>query len=223
MCKKFSVIGIGNAMVDILIHVDNDFLATNSIKKGVMQLVDLKRANYLYSDFGTQKEVSGGSGANTIAGLASLGLPTSYIGKVRDDPLGKKFFADLIDMKICYETPYFTGSISAETGRCIVFVTPDGERSMNTYLGVTEFLGNQDIDPIKISQSAWLYLEGYRFDGLESQRAFSKAITVAKRNGSKIALTLSDPFCVERNRSAFKTVMKDLDLLFCNEIELKFN
>ena len=222
MEKKFKVLGIGNAMVDILIHVTNDFLSEYGIQKGVMQLIDIKRANFLYSDFGSQKEVSGGSGANTVAGLASLGVPTCYIGKVRNDPLGNKFRSDLLCMEINFETKFYKKSRLAETGRCIVFVTPDGERSLNTYLGVTEFLTENDIEPTKVELSDWLYLEGYRFDGLESETAFTKAINIAKKNNNRIALTLSDPFCVERNFSAFKRLIANgLDLLFCNEFELK--
>ena len=222
MDKNFKVLGIGNAMVDILIHATDSFLEMHSIKKGVMQLIDLKRANYLYNDFGTEKEVSGGSGANTIVGLASLGVATCYIGKVSDDQLGNKFRIDLNNMNVNYDTNFLENQGSAETGRCIVFVTPDGERSMNTYLGVTEFLEATDIDPMKISQTEWLYLEGYRFDGQKSELAFAKAIDTAKSYGGRIALTLSDPFCIERNMQAFKNLISNgLDLLFCNELELK--
>lgn len=222
MKKKFKVLGIGNAMIDILIMQTDEFLSKQNIKKGVMQLVDLQRAKDLYKNFGTATEVSGGSGANTIYGLASLGTTTCYIGKVKDDFLGNRFKSDLENMNIHYQTKLAKKDVQDETGRCIVFITPDGERSMNTYLGVTEYLHEDDIDSESIMQSEWIYLEGYRFDGPSSELAFAKAIKVAKKNSCKVALTLSDPFCVERNIIAFKKIISnDVDLLFCNEAELK--
>lgn len=222
MDKKFSVLGIGNAMVDIIIEADDAFLTMHGIQKGIMQLIDIKRANQLYNKFGTQPEVSGGSGANTIVGLASLDVPTCYIGKVKNDPLGKKFYDDLKSFGVDYTTAFAKQSSSSETGRCVIFVTPDGERSLNTYLGVSENLNVDDIESSKIAQSDWMYLEGYRFDGAKSEQAFSKAIITARKNLCKIALTLSDPFCVERNLISFKEmVSNDIDLLFCNEVELK--
>ena len=222
MTKTFQVLGIGNAMIDILIRSTDAALSKHKIKKGVMQLIDLPRANQLYKNFGTEREKSGGSGANTIYGLASLGNSTSYVGKVKDDFLGNRFKSDLLKMNIHYTTKLTEETSEAETGRCIVFVTPDGERSMNTYLGVTEQLKESDIDPYNIQCSEWIYLEGYRFDGPFSELAFSKAIRIAKQNSCKIALTLSDPYCVERNIEAFKKIIKpDVDLLFCNEAELK--
>ena len=222
MIKKFSVLGIGNAMVDILIKSNDEFLAQHGIKKGVMQLIDLKRAQSLYSKFGTTTEISGGSGANTIYGLASLGIATSYIGKVKDDFLGHRFQSDLLNMNINYSTHLSDKETAAETGRCVVFITPDGERSMNTYLGVTEHLHETDINIENVKLSEWLYLEGYRFDGPDSEKAFAKAIKVAKSYNCRVALTLSDPFCVERHMKAFKNIIHDdVDLLFCNEAELK--
>ena len=146
MKKKYGVLGIGNAMVDILIKCDDSFLTHHHIKKGVMQLVTLERSKALYSKFGTEREVSGGSGANTIYGLASLGNSTCYIGKVKDDILGNRFKSDLHKMNIEYKTIFVNKDSLDETGRCVVFITPDGERSMNTYLGVTESLSTSDID-----------------------------------------------------------------------------
>ena len=222
MIKNNQVLGIGNAMVDILMECTDEFLDQNSIKKGIMQLISLERASQLYDEIGYKNEISGGSGANTMVGLASLGATTSYIGKVKDDILGNKFRLDLINRGVNFKTKLAKKKNLAETGRCMVFVTPDGERSMNTYLGVTEHLGEGDIDTKIISQSEWIYLEGYRFDGLGSELAFAKAIKTAKSKFCKIALTLSDPFCVERNMPTFKKmVANDIDLLFCNEAELK--
>ena len=221
--KPIKVTGIGNAIVDILIEENDKFLKLNKIRKGVMQLINLERASKLQSSTKFSKRVAGGSAANTIVGLASLGLRTAYIGKVSDDELGNFFKEDLKKQKVIYETKFFSEiTDNVHTGRCIVLVTPDAERSMNTYLGATEFLMVSDIDAEIISRSEWIYLEGYRFDGHESKAAFLKAINIAKETKSKIALTLSDPFCVERHAKNFRQlVYKYTDLLFCNETELK--
>jgi len=221
MSKRFEVVGVGNALVDVLSPCEDGFLAENGIEKGIMQLIDTGRATELYGAMGPAKEVSGGSAANTIAGLAALGAKTAYVGKVKDDQLGDVFAHDMVAQGAVYEVPRAPRNHDAETGRCLVLVTPDGERSMNTYLGVTEFLTPDDIDPDMMAEADWLYLEGYRFDGPESHAAFAKAIDAAKENGGKVSITLSDPFCVERHRDAFKTMIADhIDLLFCNEHEL---
>ncbi|MEX0969277.1 MAG: adenosine kinase [Paracoccaceae bacterium] len=219
--KKYQVVGIGNAMVDVLARVDDAFLAENSVEKGIMTLIDTARATELYGQMGPAREVSGGSAANTIAGLAALGARTAYIGKVKDDQLGAIFAHDLRAQGAGYETPLAPASHKAETGRCMVLVSPDGERSMSTYLGVSEFLSPDDIDAAQMAQAEWLYLEGYRFDGPDSQAAFAKAIAACKGAGGKVSVTLSDPFCVNRHRDAFRTLIHDhVDLLFCNEHEL---
>jgi len=222
MKKKFQVVGIGNAMVDILGHVEDSFLTDNGVQKGIMQLIDMDRAVELYGHMGPALEVSGGSAANTIAGIAALGGRTAYVGKVRDDQLGGIFAHDLRTQGAVYETPLAPLTAGHETGRCMVLVTPDGERSLNTYLGVSEHLAPSDIDDHMMAQAQWLYLEGYRFDGPESKAAFAKAITAAEANGGKISLTLSDPFCVERHRADFKDMIRDhIDLLFCNVHEMQ--
>lgn len=219
--KKYQIVGIGNAMVDILSRCDDAFLADHGIDKGIMQLIDMDRAVSLYGSIGPATEVSGGSAANTIAVIAALGGRTAYVGKVKDDQLGAIFAHDMRAQGADYETTLAPKSAEAETGRCIVLVTPDGERSMNTYLGVTEFLEPSDIDPDQMAQAEWIYLEGYRFDGPDSQAAFAKAIEATKATGGKVSLTLSDPFCVERHRDAFRTMIQDgVDLLFCNRAEL---
>lgn len=221
MTKKFQVVGIGNAMVDVLSHCDETFLADHGIEKGIMQLIDMDRARHLYDRIGPAQEISGGSAANTIAGIAHLGGRTAYVGKVKDDQLGTIFAHDLRAQGAHYDTPKAPPIMDEETGRCIVLVTPDGERSMNTYLGVTEFLHPSDIDEELMAQAEWIYLEGYRFDGDESHEAFAKAIAAAKAAGGKVALTLSDPFCVERHRDAFrKMIREDVDLLFANRVEI---
>lgn len=221
MSKTFQVVGIGNAMVDVLASSDDAFLAANGIGKGVMQLTDRARGVELYDLIGPAKEISGGSAANTIAGIAHLGGSTAYAGKVKDDQLGAIFAHDLRAQGAVYETPLAPASHEAETGRCIVLVTPDGERSMNTYLGVTEFLGPDDIDAAQMADADWIYLEGYRFDGPQSVAAFDKAIAACTGAGGKVSLTLSDPFCVDRHRDAFRGLIQNhIDLLFCNRAEM---
>lgn len=219
--KKFQVVGIGNAMVDVLTQETETFLSEAGIEKGIMQLIDMDRAVDLYSRIGAAKEISGGSAANTIAGIAHLGGRTAYVGKVKDDQLGAIFAHDLRAQGAVYETKLAPKDAAQETGRCIVVVTPDGERSMNTYLGVTEFLEPSDIDVDMMADAEWIYLEGYRFDGPESHAAFAKAINACKGRGGKVSITLSDPFCVERHRDAFRMMIReDVDLLFCNRAEM---
>jgi len=219
--KHFQVVGIGNAMVDILARTTDTFLTENGVEKGIMQLIDMDRAVTLYDRIGPAREVSGGSAANTIAGVAALGGRTAYVGKVRDDQLGAIFAHDLRAQGAVYETAMAPRDWPHETGRCIVLVTPDGERSMNTYLGATEFLHPDDIDTDMMAAAEWIYLEGYRFDGPDSHEAFARAIAAARGAGGRVALTLSDPFCVHRHRDAFRTMIRDsVDLLFANRAEL---
>ncbi|SFR45836.1 Sugar or nucleoside kinase, ribokinase family [Yoonia tamlensis] len=219
--KKFQVVGIGNAMVDVLARAEDAFLEEAGIGKGIMQLIDMDRAVSLYASIGPAKEISGGSAANTIAGIAHLGGRTAYVGKVKDDQLGAIFAHDLCAQGAVYETTLAPKTEEAETGRCIVIVTPDGERSMNTYLGVTEFLSPDDIDVAQMAEAEWIYLEGYRFDGPDSHAAFAKAIDACKGAGGKVSITLSDPFCIDRHRDAFREMIKDhVDLLFCNRAEM---
>jgi len=222
MNKKYQVVGIGNAVVDVLSHVEDEFLLENGVEKGVMTLINLDRAAAIYKKIGPSIEISGGSAANTIAGLAQLGARTAYVGKVKDDQLGAIFAHDLRAQGAVYEVPLAEAGHSSETGRCMVMVSPDAERSMNTYLGVSEFLTPEDIDEAMMADADWIYLEGYRFDGPESHAAFAKAIAACKGAGGRVALTLSDPFCVERHRAAFREMIRDhVDLLFCNEHEMR--
>lgn len=221
MTKKFQIVGIGNSIVDVLSHCSDDFLTENGIGKGIMQLIDMDRAVELYSKVGPAKEISGGSAANTIAGAAQLGGRVAYVGKVKDDQLGAIFAHDLRAQGAVYETELAPKNSDCETGRCIVLVTPDGERSMNTYLGWSEFLGPDDIDDEMMAQTEWIFLEGYRFDGPDSHAAFAKAISATKGAGGRVSITLSDPFCIERHRDAFaKLLREDVDLLFANRSEL---
>jgi sugar/nucleoside kinase (ribokinase family) len=220
--KPIQVTGIGNALVDVLAKVEDDFLTDNAVEKGVMTLIDTDRAASLYGAMGPAQEISGGSAANTLAGLGMLGAKSAFIGKVRDDQLGAIFAHDIRSLGVGYDTPMAPKTTETETGRCIVLVTPDGERSMSTYLGVSAELGPDDIVAEEIAASEWIYLEGYRFDGAEGKAAFRKAVAAAKAAGTKVALTVSDPFCIDRHRDDFAAMIRDgVDLLFANEAEIK--
>lgn len=219
--KKFQVVGIGNAMVDVLSNADEAFLEANGIGKGIMQLIDMPRAVDLYSRIGPAREISGGSAANTIAGIAHLGGRTAYVGKVKDDQLGAIFAHDLRAQGAVYETAPAPKDAGHETGRCIIIVTPDGERSMNTYLGWSEYLTPADINADQMAEAEWIYLEGYRFDGPESHQAFARAIDACKGAGGRVSITLSDAFCISRHRDAFhRMIVEDVDLLFANRAEI---
>ncbi|HUF56170.1 MAG TPA: adenosine kinase [Thermohalobaculum sp.] len=223
MRKRYDAVGIGNAIVDVLGRVDDAFLEANGVEKGVMTLIDTRRAAALYDAMGPAREVSGGSAANTIAGLGMLGARAAYVGKVRDDQLGRIFAHDIRAIGVDFETPMAPAEGGEEeTGRCLVLVTPDGERSMNTYLGVSAHLAPSDIDRDLVADAAWLFLEGYRFDGPDSQQAMRAAVRAARDAGGRVALTLSDPFCVERHLDAFRAMVRDdVDLLCANEAELR--
>ncbi len=213
------VIGIGNAIVDILSRCGDDFLQNFDLPKGHMQLIDSDRADQLYQAMGPAIEISGGSAANTCAGLASFGSKAAFIGKVRDDQFGRVFAHDIQSIGVTFQTPKaLTG---APTARCLVLVTPDGERTMNTFLGASVEFGDGEIDEILISESKILYLEGYLYDPPEAQSAFHSAAEFAKKSGAKVALSLSDSFCVDRHRSTFLNFIKSkVDILFANEEEI---
>ena len=220
--KQYHVSAIGNAMLDVVCEVSDDFLRKEDILKGNMQLISQERSMYLLNLIDPIKKTAGGSAANTVSTLSKLGLRTSYIGKVANDKEGNLFHQDLEHQNVNYKTKTLSPEIPLTTGKCIVMVTPDKERTMNTYLGATELLDKEDIDTDIIQRSKWLYLEGYRFDGKESKKAFYKAIDIAKKSNTKIALSLSDSFCVDRHRSDFLNLIKSFtDILFCNEDELK--
>lgn len=218
----FDVVGVGNALVDILSYVDEEFLAKMEVQKAIMQLVGPERAIHLTSALPESHRTCGGSTANTIASLAQIGVQAGYVGKVADDELGQLFCADLASLGVTYLAPLLPSEKEIGTGRCLVLITPDAERSMNTYLGAAEFLAWEDFDMEMIASARWLYLEGYRFDGVAGQEAFHQAIRWCHQAGGKVALTLSDPICVARHRRAFVGLMKKnrIDLLFCNKAEL---
>ena len=220
MDTEFDVIGIGNAIVDVIFSASDQFLLDHSIAKSVMTLVDEIHAARLIAGADNPAESSGGSAANTMAGLASFGSRGWFIGKVRNDRLGNGFARDLARIGVHYETPMAVGGPS--TACCVVVVTPDGHRSMSTYLGACRELTTDDIDEQRIESGAILYVEGYLWDDERSKAAIRKAIRAAKNSRRKIAFTLSDPFCVGRYRSEFlKLLRHDIDILFANEEEAK--
>jgi sugar/nucleoside kinase (ribokinase family) len=213
------VVGIGNAIVDVIARADEAFLEREGLVKGTMALIDAARAEALYRIMGPGVESSGGSAGNTMAGLASLGSNGAYIGKVRDDLLGEVYRHDLTAQGVRFDTPAATGGPG--TARCLILVTPDGQRTLNTYLGACVGLGPDDIDEGIIGAAQVTYLEGYLFDPPLAQQAFRKAAAIAHAAGHKVALSLSDPFCVERHRQAFRDLVDGhIDILFANEIEI---
>ncbi|MGH7037796.1 MAG: adenosine kinase [Stellaceae bacterium] len=219
MAQTFDVVGIGNAIVDVIAHADEAFLAREDLVKGTMALIDAARAEALYHRMGPAVETSGGSAGNTMAGLASLGGRGAYIGKVRDDLLGAVFRHDITALGVSFATP--AAAAGPDTARCLILVTPDGQRTMNTYLGACVELGPDDIDRVTIAAAQITYLEGYLFDPPQAQAAFRKAAAIAHAAGRKVALSLSDPFCVARHRAAFRDlVAREVDILFANEAEI---
>ena len=216
---ELDVIGIGNALVDVLTHADEGFLARQSLVKGTMHLVDEARARELYDAMGPGVEMSGGSAANTVVGVASFGGRAHYVGKVRNDQLGDVFGHDLRATGVGYDTP--RAIEGPPTGRCLILVTPDAQRTMGTFLGASVRLGPGDIDKGLIARGKILYLEGYLFDPPEAQEAFRAAAAMAHAAGRKVSLTLSDPFCVGRHRDAFLDLVEHhVDILFANEAEI---
>jgi sugar/nucleoside kinase (ribokinase family) len=217
---RFDVLGIGNAIVDILAHAEDDFLGSEGLEKGAMALVDSARAGELYSKVGPAVECSGGSAANTIAGLASLGGRAAFIGKVCDDQLGQVFRHDIHVMGVTFDTPAAPAG-GTPTATSLVLVSPDAERTMQTYLGVCVELGPDDIDEDQVAASAITYLEGYLWDPPAAKEAFLKAADVAHKAGRKVSLSLSDPFCVDRHRADFLDLVSGhVDILFANEEEI---
>jgi len=213
------VVGIGNAIVDVIASADDDFLRRHDMAKGTMTLVDEARAEAIYAVMGSTVASSGGSAGNTVAGIASLGGKTGYIGKVRDDILGRAFRHDITAIGAAFRTPAATDGPA--TARCLILVTPDAQRTMNTFLGACVNLGPEDIDEELVRSAHVTYLEGYLYDQPSAQAAFHKAAEVAHAAGRRVSLSLSDPFCVERHRSDFlQLVDRHVDVLFANEAEI---
>jgi fructokinase len=219
MSVRYDIIGIGNAIVDVVSPAPEAFLSKHDMRKGGMALIDPETADLLYSEMPPGLESSGGSAANTCAVAAALGARVAYLGKVSDDTLGQTFRRDIAAVGVDFPTPPLVGG--AATARCLILVTPDGQRTMNTFLGACVTFGEPDVDEARIAESAVLYLEGYLFDPPAAQAAFRRAAAAAHAAGRQVALSLSDAFCVDRHRAAFQELVKhDVDILFANETEI---
>ncbi len=218
---RFDVLGIGNAIVDIIARADDEFLIRHDMRKGAMALIDEARAQAIYDAMGPAVEISGGSAANTIVGLSSFGARAAFVGKVRQDVLGTVFMHDIRAAGVAFDTPPALDGPS--TARCYILVTPDGERTLNTYLGAAQHLHSDDIDAELVAAAAITYLEGYLWDPRDAKDAFLKAAALAHDAGRTVALTLSDAFCVDRFRDEFLQLVRSgtVDLLFANEAELR--
>ncbi len=216
----YDVVGLGNALVDVITHEDEPFLAAHDLVKGSMALIDEERASVLYAAMGVGTEMSGGSAANTVAGVASFGGRAAFVGKVRDDQLGRVFAHDLGANGVTFAaTPAGEGPA---TGRCLIVVTSDAERTMSTFLGAGADMGPDSIDPAVIGDARVVYLEGYLFDRPDAKESYRKASRIAHEAGNQVALTLSDSFCVERHLGEWRTLIDDqVDVLFGNADEVQ--
>ena len=219
--SRYDVLGIGNAIVDVIARAEDDFLVAQGMHKGAMALIDEARAQAIYAAMGPAVEASGGSAANTIAGVASFGGRAAFVGKVKDDALGKAFAHDIRSINVAFDTK--PAKDGPSTARCYIMVTPDGERTMNTYLGAAQDLRPSDIDEAQIAAAEVVYLEGYLWDPPQAKEAFVKAADIAHKNGRRVALTLSDAFCVDRYRDEFLGLIRKgtVDIVFANEHELR--
>jgi sugar/nucleoside kinase (ribokinase family) len=217
--RRLDVLAIGNAIVDVIADADDAFLAREGMHKGAMRLIDEAEAERLYADMGPARELSGGSAANTAAGIAALGLRAGFIGQLADDQLGKIFAHDIRSLGVDFATPPRT-SIGA-TARCLILVTPDAQRTMNTFLGAAQMLGPDAVDPARVAQAKILYLEGYLWDPADPRAAMYKAMEAARAAGTKVAFTLSDSFVVDRHRADLMRLLDErrIDILFANQVE----
>ncbi|WP_413864661.1 adenosine kinase [Albidovulum sp.] len=219
MTGRYQVVGIGNAIVDVLTQCDDDFLDWMGIEKGIMQLVDRERGETLYAAMKERTQAPGGSVGNTMAGLGNLGLRTAFVGRVKDDALGR-FYAKSLELE---GTDFPNPPVAAEplpTSRSMIFVTPDGERSMNTYLGAGADFGPHDLDAEVVRRSDYLFLEGYLFDKDHGKAAFRKAAAACHEGGGKAGIALSDPFCVDRHRADFRRLVREeMDYVIGNQHE----
>ena len=218
---SYDVLCIGNAICDVFSHVEEDFLVSEGLIKGSMRLIDADEAVRLYGKMGQTTRISGGSAGNTAAGIADLGGAAAYVGKIAEDELGSAYRHDMTGTGVAFETPALLNG--APTARSMILITPDGERTMNTYLGACVELSPNDIDQDAIGRSAITYMEGYLWDPPAAKEAFLKAAEIAHANDRKVSLTLSDSFCVDRYRAEFLSMMRNgtIDVLFANEHELK--
>jgi fructokinase len=215
---RFDILGIGNAIVDVVSPADHAFLSRHDMHPGSMALIDAARADLLYGAMPDGRETSGGSAANTCAVAAALGAKVAFLGKVADDALGAIFRRDIATIGVHFPSPPLAEG--APTARCLILVTPDAQRTMNTFLGACVAFGAHDVDTDLVADSAITYLEGYLFDPPAAQAAFRLAAKTAREAGRQVALSLSDAFCVNRHRDAFLDLLGDVDLLFANEAEI---
>jgi adenosine kinase len=218
---RYDVLGIGNAIVDVIARADDDFLVAQGMHKGAMALIDEARAAAIYAAMGPATESSGGSAANTIVGVASFGGRAAFVGKVKDDDLGRSFAHDIRAANVAFDVK--PAGEGPSTARCYIMVTPDGERTMNTFLGAAQDLRPEDIDEATVAAASIVYLEGYLWDPPQAKEAFVKAAGIAHKAGRSVALTLSDSFCVGRYRAEFLDLIRKgtVDLVFANEHELR--
>jgi len=218
---RFDVLGIGNAIVDVIARTDDDFLVRHEMRKGTMSLIAEEQAEHIYEAMGPAVEISGGSAANTIAGVASFGARAAFVGKVKDDTLGRVFTHDIRAAGVAFDTA--PAQEGPSTARSYILVTPDGERTMNTFLGAAQILGPGDVDRAAIAAAEIVYLEGYLWDPQNAKDAFLQAAAIAHDARRRVALTLSDAFCVDRWRDEFIELIRSgtVDILFANEAELR--
>ncbi|WP_366654072.1 adenosine kinase [Fodinicurvata sp. EGI_FJ10296] len=219
MTAPLKVVGIGNAIVDVISRADDAFIETNALNKGGMTLIDADQAEALYQKMGSGIEISGGSAANTMAGLASFGSKGAFIGKVGSDQLGSVFAHDIRAIGVDFNSSPLTDA--TPTARCLILVTPDAQRTMNTFLGACTELGPEDVDQKLVENAQVTYMEGYLWDKPKAKEAFIKAADIAHGAGRKVSLTLSDSFCVDRHRESFRDLVNGhIDVLFANENEI---
>lgn len=218
--SKYQVVGIGNAIVDVISQSDDSFLDLMGIQKGIMQLVEKERGELLYGAMTNRVQAPGGSVANTLAGLGNLGLTTAFIGRVNDDALGKFYAQEMVAGGTDFPNAPVAGG-ELPTSRSMIFVSPDGERSMNTYLGISSEVGPEDVADDVAGQALILFLEGYLYDKPKGKEAFERAAALCKAGGGKAGISLSDPFCVDRHRTDFRRLVRELDYVIGNEHEWK--
>ncbi|HEY6734246.1 MAG TPA: adenosine kinase, partial [Roseiarcus sp.] len=221
MSAMVEVLGLGNSLVDLLAYADDNYLSAQEMLKGAMNLIDEDRAEALYAARVDPRVISGGSAANTIVGVASFGVAAAYIGKVKQDPLGATFADDIRSTGVAFST--LPAEQGPSTGRCFIYVTPDGERTMNTYLGASSYLAPVDVDEALVKSAKVVYLEGYMWDRPAAKAAFQKAGEIARAGDRRVALTLSDSFCVDRFRGEFIELMRSgtVDTIFANTDEIR--
>lgn len=220
MTQTYDLVGIGNAVVDVISHADDSFLDNMGIQKGIMQLIERERAEILYGAMTDRVQAPGGSVGNTVAGVGALGLKTAFLGKVKDDTLGLFYQNGMAADGIDFPNPPVSGADIAPTTRSMIFVSPDGERSMNTYLGAGADFDEGDVDPGVAGSTRYLFLEGYLYDKDEGKRAFTAAAQACHKGGGKAGISLSDPFCVDRHRADFRRLIaEEMDITLGNEEE----